>query len=95
MDLCILSYHHWKGQGGQTVHLCGAITTFMEEEISIPMTYQQGMIFMHTPECEMLHEAAEKAMQAKAAPKKPVDSPPPLAGPCFCLVTGSTKPTWL
>ena len=85
MDLCIISYHHWKREGGQTVHLCGAITTFMEEEFSIPMTYEQGMIFMHTPECEMLHEAAEKAMLAKAAPEKPRDSPPP-AGPCFCLM---------
>ena len=48
----------------------------MEEEFSIPMTYEQGMIFMHTPEWEMLHEAAEKAMLAEAAPKKPRDSPP-------------------
>ena len=49
----------------------------MEEEFSIPMTYEQGMIFMHTPEWEMLHEAVEKAMLAEAAPKKPRDSPPP------------------
>ena len=78
MDLCILSYHHWKGKGGQTVHLCAAIAAFIEEELSIPMTYEQGMIFMHTPECEMLHEASEKAMLAKAAPKKPRDSVPSL-----------------
>ena len=41
------------------------------------MTFEQAMIFIHTPECGMLNEAAEKHMVARAAPPRPRVAPPP------------------
>ena len=82
MDYSILSYHAWKGEGDKDLHLAAATNAFMVMEFDIRMTKEQSMIFMQTPEAEMLHKAAEEDMAAKAAPPRPRVAPPP-AEPCF------------
>ena len=77
MDYSILSYHAWKGEGDKDLHLAAATNAFMVMEFDIRMTKEQSMIFMQTPEAEMLHKAAEEDMAAKAAPPRPRVAPPP------------------
>ena len=77
MDYYVLSYHAWKGKGGKTLHLAAGTTVFIDVEYDIRMTMEQAMIFIHTPECGMLNEAAEKHMVARAAPPRPRVAPPP------------------
>ena len=77
MDYYILSYHHWKGKGGKTLHLAAGVNAFLDVELDIRMTKEQAIIFLHTPECWMLHDAAERDMLAKATPEMPREDPPP------------------
>ena len=90
MDYYILSYHHWKGKGGKTLHLAAGVNAFLDVELDIRMTKEQAIIFLHTPECWMLHDAAERDMLAKATPEMPREDPPP-AGQGFCRI-GSSLP---
>ena len=66
MDYYILSRHRWKGVGDKDIHLAVGVAAFIHKEFDIRMTQEQAMIFMKTPEAEMLHLAAEKKMLANA-----------------------------
>ena len=60
MDMMLISICHWHEEGGRAIHLSAAINAFMENEMAINMTMRQGILFIDTPECKMMFDAAKK-----------------------------------